>query len=249
MLSVAIVAKNEEKTIGECIKSVLEIANEVVLVDSGSEDRTVEIARELGAKVFFREWTDYVQQVNYAISLCKGEWILVLDADEVLTDELRASIKKAVKENRNECYQIRRRLYYLGRLLRFSEKKIRLFKKGRGKYEGFVHERVICEDRVRTLEGYMIHYSYESLNHHIAKVMGYARMVASNRKDSVNPFTGMVLKPLWTFIKHYLLKGCWRDGYPGFVYSAVISFYTFMKYAFMYENHIRKIAGKATWKK
>ena len=93
MLSVAIVAKDEEKTIGECIKSVLEIANEVVLVDSGSEDRTVEIAKELGAKVFFREWTDYVQQVNHAISLCKGEWILVLDADEVLTDELRDSIK------------------------------------------------------------------------------------------------------------------------------------------------------------
>ncbi len=251
MLSVSIVAKNEEKTIGRCINSVKSIADEIVVVDSGSEDKTVEIAESLGAKVVFREWTDYVDQVNYAMGLCSGDWVLVLDADEVVSDELSKSIKKAIQNPEYTCYKVKRKLYYLGKFLNFSEERIRLFKKGKGVYEGFVHEKVRCLGNIGILDGYLYHYSYESVSNHIKKVMKYAERLADEncRRGSKFSFFKLVFNPFWTFVKYYVLKGCYKDGPAGFIFSSVMCFYTFMKYAFLLEKQLLRELGKDTWKK
>ena len=251
MLSVAIVSKNEEKTIGLCIESVRNIADEIIVVDSGSTDRTVEIAKELGAKVFFREWTDYVDQVNYTLNLCSGEWILVLDADEAVDEKLSRSIKEAIENREYDCYKLKRRTYYLGKFLSFTEKRIRLFRKDKAFYKGFVHERVVCSGRVGEIEGYINHYSYDGLKQHILKALGYAEKIGryNCEKGMGVSLLNLIFNPVCTFLKFYIFKGCIKDGPRGFIYSSIMAFYTFMKYAFLLENHLRKRMGKELWKK
>jgi len=251
MLSVSIVAKNEERTIGRCIESVKSIADEIIVVDSGSEDRTVDIAKSLGAKVVFREWTDYVDQVNYAIGLCTGDWILILDADEIVSEELASSIKSAVEDPKYTCYKLKRKLYYLGKFLSFTEERIRLFKKGKGIYEGFVHERVKCMGSTGVLDGYLYHYSYGSISEHIRKTMNYAERLAeeSCRKGLKFNFVSLIFNPAWTFLKYFFLKGCYKDGVRGFIFSGIMCFYTFMKYAFLLEKYILHRLGESTWRK
>ncbi len=251
MLSVAIVAKNEEKTIGMCIESVKAIADEIIVVDSGSTDRTVEIAKSLGAKVFFREWTDYVDQVNYTLTLCSGNWILVLDADEVIDKRLVESINKALKNGDYDCYRLNRKIYYLGKFLSFNEKRVRFFRRGKALYEGYVHERVKCVGRVGELEGNMYHYSYDSIEMHVNKVMSYARKIAQyycDKGKNVKLYE-LLFNPFWAFIKFYFLKGCFKDGIRGFIYSSIMAFYTFLKYVFLLESNLRKFMGKDLWKK
>ena len=239
-LSVLICAKNEEENISRAIKSVMDLAKEIVVVDSGSTDRTVEIAKSLGAKVFFKEWEGYPAQVNYGISLCTSEWILVLDADEELSEELKRSIKKELENPKYDCYFVNRRTYFLGKFLNhtlYPEWRLRLFRKGKVKYEGELHEVVKCFGKTGRLKGDLYHYSFKDFQDFISKNLKYSRISAQilyekgKRATAIN----LVLNPTWSFIKFFFLKRGFLDGWRGFVVSLSYAFFNLAKYAFLKE--------------
>ncbi|SHK34283.1 glycosyltransferase family 2 protein [Thermocrinis minervae] len=251
MLSVLIRTKNEEENIARAIKSVLDIADEVVVVDSGSTDRTVQIAKSLGAKVFFKEWEGYSQQLNYGLTLCQGPWILVLDADEEVSAELRDSIRKELKKPRYDAYYISRRTFYLGAFLKhawYPEWRLRLFKKGTVKFEGALHERAIFNGRAGKLKGDIFHYSFKDLRYQYIKTLEYARIVAQELRKKGRKFRlyNLLLNPVWAFIKVYFLQLGFLDGIRGLsvAFSALV--YVFLKYLFLWEmEHVeRKDEGR-----
>lgn len=244
-LSVLIRTKNEERNIERAIKSVDGLAQEIVVVDSGSTDRTVDIAKSLGAKVFFREWEGYANQINYGISLCSHEWIFLLDADEELSEELKESIKKELRDPKYEVYEVCRRTYYLGDFLKhawYPEWRARLFKKGKVFFEGMLHERVVFEGKVGRLKGDLYHYTYKSLEDQYLKAIKYAKIMAQEMKEKGKKFRlyNLIFNPLWYFIKVYFLKLGFLDGVRGFLVAMSGSIYTFLKYKFLYEMELKE---------
>jgi glycosyltransferase involved in cell wall biosynthesis len=169
---------------------VKDIADEIVVLDSGSTDRTVGIAKSLGAKVFFHEWDGYPQQRNRGIGLCSEDWVFVLDADEEVSEELRNSISKAISSRTAEVYMVCRKTYYLGKFLEhtwYPEWRVRLFKKGLVRFEGDLHEQAIFKGEAHKLKGDLYHYSYESLYHQYEKTLKYAEIMAeSHHKKKKN---------------------------------------------------------------
>ncbi len=245
MLSVLIRTKNEEENIERAIRSVQDLADEVVVVDSGSTDRTVEIAKSLGAKVFFREWTGYSDQLNYGVGLCGGDWVLVLDADEEVSRELKESIREEIKRPRYEAYEVCRRTCYLGRFLRhawYPEWRLRLFKKGKVAFEGVLHERVVFEGKVGRLRGDLYHYSFKNLEHQYLKTVKYAKLMAQEAYAKGKKFRliNLLFNPLWHFFKVYLLDLGFLDGKRGLMVAFSGFVYTFLKYKFLYELELKE---------
>ena len=245
MLSVLICTKNEERNIERAIKSVKGLAQEIIVVDSGSTDRTVEIAKSLGAKVFFKEWEGYANQLNYGISLCSSEWVLVLDADEEVSKELKEGIKRELEKPRYEVYQVCRRTYYLGDFLKhawYPEWRIRLFKKGKVRFEGALHERAVFKGKSGKLKGDLYHYSFKSLEDQYLKTIRYAKIMAMEMKEKGKRFRGynLVFNPIWHFIKVYLLKLGFLDGVRGFLVAMSGAIYVFLKYKFLYEMELKE---------
>lgn len=239
-LSVIILTKNEEENIKKVIGSIRELADEIVVLDSGSEDRTVEIAKSLGAKVFFRNFDNFSSQRNYSLSLANGDWILVLDADEEVSKELRKSIKEELKSPHYDCYLINRKTYFLGRFLEhtlYPEWRLRLFKKGCVKYEGELHEVVRCFGKVGKLKGDLYHYSFKDFKDFLHKNLKYSRASAEilHRKGRRVKNYEIVLRPLWTFFKLYFLKKGFLDGWRGFAVSLSYAFFNLSKYVFLKE--------------
>ncbi|MGC8852382.1 MAG: glycosyltransferase family 2 protein [Hydrogenobacter sp.] len=252
-LSVIIRTKDEEKNIERAIKSAKPVADEIVVVDSGSKDNTVEIARRLGAKVFFKEWENNASQLNYGIGLCKGEWVFVLDADEELTEELRQSIKTAINSDEYEIYMVNRRTYYMGRFLSHTwqpEWRIRLFKKGKVRFEGTLHEKVVFSGKVGKLKGYLNHYSFKSLYHHYAKSLDYARIMAESMKKEGRKFRiyNLLFNPFWSAFKVYFLKLGFLDGLRGLSVAFSTFLYVFLKYLFLLELELKEKYRDELWK-
>lgn len=245
MLSVLICTKNEERNIERAIKSVQGLASEIVVVDSGSTDRTVEIAKSLGAKVFFKDWESYANQLNYGIDLCLGEWLLIIDADEEVSKELKENIKRELENPKYEIYQVCRRTYYLGEFLNhawYPEWRIRLFKKGRVRFEGALHERAIFEGKVGRLKGDLYHYSFKSLEDQYLKTIRYAKIMAMDMKEKGKKFRwyNLIFNPIWHFIKVYFLGLGFLDGVRGFFVAMSGAIYVFLKYKFLYEMELRE---------
>ncbi len=253
MLSVLIRTKNEEDNIQRAINSVRDIADEIVVVDSGSTDNTVELAKALGAKVYFKEWEGYSKQLNYGIGLCQGYWVLVLDADEELSQELRESIRKELKNPTCDGYMVNRRTYYLGRFLNhawYPEWRLRLFKKNLIKIEGEVHEEYILDGKVGKLSGDLYHYSYRSLLDQYQKNVRYAQIVAQymHSKGKKYRLYNLILNPVWAFIKVYLIKLGFLDGLRGLSVALSSSLYTFLKYLFLWELELKEKYRDKLWR-
>lgn len=246
MISVLICTKNEEENIKRAILSVRDLVNEVggeiIVLDSGSTDRTVYIAEALGARTYFRPWTNYADQRNYGITLCKGPWILIIDADEELSKELARNILNELKNPKYDVYKICRKVFYLGKFLNhtwYPEWRIRLFKKGLVKFYGSIHEGVNYSGKIGFIKGDLYHYSFKSISHHIEKSIYYAKLFAeieAKKLKSVK-LLKLVGSPLVYFIKFYFLKKGFLDGKRGLIASVISSFYAFMKYAFLYEKN------------
>ncbi|MGC9081217.1 glycosyltransferase family 2 protein [Sulfurihydrogenibium sp.] len=251
-LTVLILTKNEEKNIERAIKSVLDIAEEIVVLDSGSTDRTVEIAKNLGAKVFFREFDTYSDQRNYGLSICNGDWILVLDADEEVSEKLRENIKRELENPKFDCYEIPRRTYYLGRFLKYAwypEYRKRLFRKGKVRYEGKLHEKVICDGKVGRLEGDLYHYSFKNLYHQFIKNIEYARIMAEIMHSEGKKFKlyKLIINPFVIFFKLYFLKLGFLEGTRGLIIAFSGFLYVFLKYAFLYELKLKEKYKDKLW--
>lgn len=253
MLSVLIRAKNEEKNIERAIRSVQGVADQVVVLDSGSTDKTVELAQKMGAEVFFREWTNYADQINYGVQLCKGEWVFVLDADEELSEELRESVMRALKDPECDVYMVCRRTYYMGKFLKhawYPEWRVRLFRKGSVKFEGVLHERAVFEGRACKLKGDLYHYSYRSLWDQYSKTINYAMLMAKELHEKGVRFSvaKLMFNPLWAFLKVYVVKGGFLDGMQGFSVAVSSGIYTFLKYLFLWELELKERKGGDLWR-
>jgi glycosyltransferase involved in cell wall biosynthesis len=237
-ISATIITRNEERNLPRLLAS-LGCCDEIVVVDSGSTDRTVEIAREHGARVMVREWAGYAGQKNFAAGQAANSWILALDADEELSRELQADIAR-LKANgpAHDSYAFPRRAMYLGRWIHHSgwypDAKIRLYDRRKGRWVGdYVHESVQLTGSTGTLSGDLLHYTCDSFAGHIARVNHYTNLAAeelaaSGRRISL---ARLLLAPPWTFKRSYILQRGFLDGYQGFLIACMAAFYVFAKYA------------------
>lgn len=228
-LSVVIITKNEENFITDAIKSA-SFADEVIILDSGSIDKTCEIAKELGAKVYQNEWLGFGPQKNRAVELSKNDWVFVLDSDERITEELKNEIVTILKEPQFNGYFIARLNNFFGKNIKncglYPDYSIRLFNKNYGKFNDVsVHESVQLTSKAAHLKNHMIHLAYDSIEEFIQKQNRYSSL--NHKKKSL---IKAIINPYWTFFKLYILKKGFLDGWHGFVISKLYAQYTFWKY-------------------
>jgi len=238
-LSVAIITLNEERNIGRCLQSVMGIADDIVVVDSGSTDRTEEICKEFGARFISQPWLGFVETKNFANSQAKYPDILSLDADEALSDKLRESILKIKKEESSAAYSMNRLTNYCGKWIRhcgwYPDRKTRIFNRDRARWTGMVIHETLTVDQgieVKHLEGDLFHYSYYSVSGHIAQANRFTDLTAeeANRKGKKAGIAQVVFKPLVRFIRDYFFKLGFLDGYYGFIVCRISAQATFYKY-------------------
>jgi glycosyltransferase involved in cell wall biosynthesis len=237
-ITATIITLNEERNIARAIES-LRCCDEILILDSGSTDRTVELAEKLGARVFEAGWRGYAGQKNWAAEQAGNDWILSLDADEALSEALEAEIWNLKKGGpRYDGYTMPRLARYLGRWIMHSgwypDRKIRLYDRTKGRWVGdFVHESVHVEGRVGQLDSNILHFTCESLSEHVKTMERYTTLAAQEiaaRQIQV-PLWRVVLDPQWTFFKSYLLQRGFLDGREGLTIAYMAAFYTFLKYA------------------
>ena len=240
-LSLVMIAKNEEKNIAKSLKSVKDFANEIIVVDSGSTDKTVEIAQSCGAKVFKRTFDSFSKQKNYALSLACNEWVLHLDADEVLSEELKKEIKQTLENTQYDGFVLTRTNFFLGRKMNHSgmakEPRLRLAKKSLSKYcGGIIHEELKVEGKIGKLKNVFYHYTCTDLDKYFEKFDSYTTLGAIKMYENGKKFhiTDIVFRPPFEFIKRYILKAGFCDGIEGFVWAVLGSYYSFTKYIKFY---------------
>jgi glycosyltransferase involved in cell wall biosynthesis len=237
-LSAIIITKDEAANIADCLES-LAFCDERIVVDGGSSDGTLLIAREKGARVSAHSWHGFGPQKNYALSLAHGDWVLSIDADERVTPELAAAIKAAIATDDADGYEIPRRSSFCGRMMRhsgwFPDRVLRLFRRQKGRFsDDIVHERVICDGKIARLKEPLLHYPVARLEDAIRRMDSYStlgaeRIAASDR--SVSFFTG-IAHGAFTFLRIYVLRLGFLDGTAGFllaVANAEGTYYRYMK--------------------
>jgi glycosyltransferase involved in cell wall biosynthesis len=237
-LSVCIITRNEEYNIEACLRSA-SFADEWIVVDSHSEDRTREIAESLGARVCRRDWTGFADQKRFAIAQASHEWVLLLDADERVSPELRTAILAAIAApGAVDGYTMPRLNHYMGRAIRhggwYPDRKLRLFRKHAAHIEDVdVHERVRVTGTVHALNGNLLHYSYRSLSHHLGTIDRYTTLAAQQKHGRGQRATliDLTLRPWGKFVRMYILRAGFLDGLPGFVIALMGGYYVFLKYA------------------
>ncbi len=241
-ISVAIITNNEERILAVTLSSIADIADEIIVVDSGSTDNTIAIAENFGCKIFRQEWKGYASQKNFALSKCSNDWILCIDADEVVSEKLKKSLVSAINQKKVSVFLINRRTYYLGKLLKRAwqpDWKHRLVNKSANpQWENdFVHETLLFNGEAEKLQGELIHYSYRNLNHHIKKTIEYAKLSAESLYNSgiKFKFLNLVLNPLFKFLRLYIINLGFVDGIQGLFAGFSAFFYTFLKYAYLWE--------------
>jgi glycosyltransferase involved in cell wall biosynthesis len=213
---------NGEKHLARALASVKDLADEIVIVDCGSMDRTLEIAHEFGAKVVFREWTNFSEQRNFAASQARYEWIFALDSDEALSKELRASMfewKSRVAGS--QVYEMARLAQYLGGWIRHSgwypDWKQRLYRKDSAKFKGIVHETLEFEGRPGRLHGDLLHYTIDNFAEHEAKAERYSTLAAQKMFEQGKRSwrAAALFATPWTFVQSFVIRGGFLDGYRG----------------------------------
>jgi len=238
-LSVVIITFNEERNILRCLQSVEGIADEIIVLDSYSKDRTKEICIQKQVKFYEHAFTGFNEQKNYALSLASNPYVLSLDADEVLSPELQKSIL-AVKENwKSDGYTMNRLTNYCGTWIRhcwYPDTKLRMWDTRKGKWDSnIIHEKVEMADGsvVSHLEGDLLHYSYHTLDDHLRQIYKFTEIaaVSAHNNNKKSSFLKLIYKPIAIFFKLYILKQGFRDGYSGYLIARISAFVVFMKYA------------------
>jgi len=240
-LSAAIITLNEEKNLQRTLPSIKNLVDEIIIIDSGSTDKTKEVAENFGVKFMYNQWAGYGEQRNFAFSQCSGEWILCIDADEVVSPILANKIKEIINfssEDKN-VFSIKFRGVFFGKRLKYGmflkEYHIRLFRKGSGKFnDNAVHEQFITEHKIHKLpkEYFILHYSYDTMEDYLERFNKYTTQGAidcevKNKRSSIFK---IIFSPFFTFFKMYFLKLGFLDGVEGFVLSVMSAVYPMIKY-------------------
>lgn len=249
-LSVAIITLNEEERLRACLEGVAWV-DEIVVVDAGSSDKTAEIAREFTDRVLFHAWEGYAAQKNYALTQCGHPWLLSLDADELVSPELRAEIEAVLEhDGPADGYEIPRKNFFLGRFIRhgtwYPDYQLRLFRRGRGAFQpASVHESVRVDGRTTRLRAPLIHQSYRSIEEFVARANRYSTLAAEElaARGQGGRWGDLLLRPAWRFFSMYLLHRGFLDGWRGLLLAALYAHYVFLRAAKAREAASRKVSA------
>jgi glycosyltransferase involved in cell wall biosynthesis len=241
-VSVVIITLNEENNIKGCLESV-KWADEIIVVDSGSQDKTVEICRQYTDFVYDILWQGFGKQKNSAVDLAHFDWILSIDADERVTPELKEEIGELLKEElKCSGYFISRKSYFGKRLILhcgwFPDFTIRLFNRKKGRFNDVqVHESVQISGNLGYLRHSLIHFTYKNISDFLIRMNRYSTLAANDlfKEKKKGAVLKMIFRPPATFLKMYLLKGGYKEGFPGMILSGLYAFYTFVKYSKLWE--------------
>lgn len=240
-LSVTIITLNEEDKIRDALESV-KWADEIVVVDSGSKDRTVDICKEYTDNVFHNKWPGHIDQKNHAIDKASHKWILSIDADERVTPELEKEIKSILKSPTTNAYAVPRHVFYLGRWINnsgwYPDYKVRIFHRDKGRWGGVnPHDKVMVEGKVERLKGDLQHYSFSNVAHHIRTMNSFTSIAATEycNKGRDTGIFEILFRPTFMFFKSYILKQGFRDGLAGLVIAVTAAYHVFIKYVKLWE--------------
>jgi glycosyltransferase involved in cell wall biosynthesis len=240
-LSIVIITLNEEKNIIRCLKSLrFKVKPEILVVDAESRDKTVSVARKMGAKVLVRKWKGYADQKNWAFSKIHGDWILSLDADEELTPalcgEIEAILAQAPKDLDGAF--IKRRAFFIGKWIRhcgwWPDAQLRLIRRGKGKFSNRpVHEGLEVKGKTVTLYEPMNHYTYDSIGQYLEKMERYSDLFVQSAPAKKRNFwlAYLLFQPSWVFMRMYLFKLGFLDGWRGLQVCWLSSYHEYVKYA------------------
>lgn len=247
-LSISIISLNEEANLRRCLVSAADLAQEIVIVDSGSADRTAEIAAEYGAKFVHQPWLGYTAQKNHCLSLCSQPWVLALDCDEELTEELRESIQRFFASGDDQKYDgawMARLVWFMGRWIRhgdwYPDRKVRLFRRDKSRWAadggGQVHERLEVGGPCAMLQGDLLHYSFRNIEHYLVKHVQYSNVFLETQQAKGKRWSLLhtVFRPWWRFVRAYFFKLGFLDGFPGFWIAVATGFFAFDRYSRVFE--------------
>jgi glycosyltransferase involved in cell wall biosynthesis len=237
-ITATIITYNEERNIARAMES-LRCCDEIVVVDSGSSDRTPEIAAKFGARVIESPWGGYARQKNYAAECATHDWIMSIDADEALSEALEGEIWHIRKNGPQfDGYTMPRMAQYLGKWILHSgwypDRKVRLYDRRKGRWVGeFVHESVVVDGRVGHLESDLLHFTCDSLSEHLKTMDRYTtlaaeQLVSQRKRIGVRH---LVLDPVWTFLRTLVFQRGYADGVEGLTIAWMAALYNFVKYA------------------
>jgi len=254
-ISVYMITKDNIRTVEKALQSVVDWADEIVVVDSGSTDGTVETLKKYTDRVSHRDWPGFRDQYQHAQDLTKNQWVLFIDADEEIGPDLAGEIADLFTGGEPEAdgYIAHRRTYYLGRLIKYGgwypDFEIRLYRKDTGGWKGGLHAKVHVDGEVRELEHVYLHYNYRDIADQIRTVNLYSDIEAEE-KDKANKEPSlfkMLLSPPFRFFRDYVLKRGFLDGIPGLIIAVTTSYYIFAKYAKLWERRrVMKSEGKGS---
>jgi len=243
-VSVAIITKNEERNIEEALESVKDF-EEIVILDSFSTDKTIEICKRYTDKIYQHEWKGFAVQKQIAIEKTTLPWILVLDADERVTDSLKMEINEKIRVKDFDGYFIPRRNFFIGKWIKHSgwwpDYTLRLFKKEKGKVEiREVHEKIIVDGKTSYMKEPFLHYTYQNIEEFIKKMNNYASLsaqeIVKRNPSRYKIFYKMIFSPCFTFLKMYIFRLGLLDGIRGLILAMLYSFYGFLKYVKAWEK-------------
>ena len=243
-ISACIISYNEEKKIEDCLKSLLPVADEIIIIDSLSSDATVKIAEKYTDKIFHQKFLGHIEQKNLTVEKASNDWVISLDCDERLTKELQQSIlaiKEQLSDDSADAYCMARKTFYIYRWLNhcwYPDIKTRLFNKNSSKWGGTnPHDHIVTQgSNIIKLQGDIQHFSFDSISDHLKTIDSFTEIGANEivRKNKIVTIFSPLTHASWTFIKLYILKRGFLDGFAGLVVSVLSYVHVFVKYSKAY---------------
>lgn len=243
-ISVVIIARNEAHIIANTLQSLKPVINDIVVVDSGSTDETVNICKQFNATVIETDWGGYGVNKKKGVAVAKNDWILSLDADEAIDEELQKTLAELPLTNDKEVFDIRFKNFFCNKWIRFGEwgfdKHIRLFNRKQAKWnEAAVHESLMLPDGVKItmLKGNVLHYTVRNREEYANKMNSYAMMNAKKYFESGKKpnFLKQYFSPVFAFMQHYIFRLGFLDGKEGYIIAITTARYTFLKYSYLHD--------------
>jgi glycosyltransferase involved in cell wall biosynthesis len=231
-LSVIIPTFNEEAYLKNALRSV-SFADEIIVIDSLSTDKTVEIAETFGCKVLHRKFDNFSNQKNHALQYATGKWVLFIDGDERITYKLKQEILQAIETGKHAGYKLNFPHFYMNRFLyHHSDNVTRLVLREKCRFEGSVHEKLIVDGSIGKLKNPVLHFTYKGLMHYISKKDSYAWFQAKQllNKGKKATYFHLAFKPFYRFFSSYILRGGFRDGIPGLAVASINAYGVFSRY-------------------